>query len=78
MLTAAGQTTHFVQNDGMNVFRLPVGCQFLTGGEPTVTLKMENFEKYDKLVQACLATGASCIVDMQGLMERYDAAKSGL
>ena len=60
----AGQMTHFVQNDGMNVFRLPVGWQFLTGNQPTGTLKMENFEKYDKLVQACLSTGASCIIDV--------------
>jgi endoglucanase len=60
----AGQMTHFVENDGMNVFRLPVGWQFLTGDVATGTLKMENFEKYDKLVQACLATGASCIIDV--------------
>ena len=59
-----GQMTHFVQNDGMNVFRLPVGWQFLTGNEPSGTLKAENFAKYDKLVQACLSTGASCIIDV--------------
>ena len=28
----AGQMQHFVNNDGFNVFRLPVGWQFLTNG----------------------------------------------
>lgn len=60
----AGQMTHFVNDDGFNVFRLPVGWQFLTNDVLTGTLDEDNFAEYDALVQACLATGASCIVDV--------------
>ncbi|TDL21937.1 glycoside hydrolase family 5 protein, cellulose binding module 1 [Rickenella mellea] len=60
----AGQMTHFVNDDGYNVFRLPVGWQFLTGNQPTGTLVDANFAEYDALVQACLVTGASCIIDI--------------
>jgi len=60
----AGQMTHFVNDDKYNVFRLPVGWQFLTNNVATGTLDQANFAKYDALVQACLATGASCIIDI--------------
>lgn len=60
----AGQMQHFVQNDGYNVFRLPVGWQFLTNDQPTGSINETNFKEYDDLVQTCLATGASCIVDV--------------
>ena len=60
----AGQMQHFVNNDGFNVFRLPVGWQFLTNDVLTGTLDEDNFQEYDTLVQTCLATGASCIVDV--------------
>ncbi|KAI0472569.1 glycoside hydrolase family 5 protein [Xylariaceae sp. FL0804] len=59
----AGQMSHFVNDDGMNIFRLPVGWQYLSstaGG----TLDSTNLGNYDQLVQACLQTGASCIVDI--------------
>ncbi|KAH9477713.1 Endoglucanase EG-II [Psilocybe cubensis] len=59
-----GQMQHFVNNDGMNIFRLPVGWQWLTGGAQSGTLNQNNFAKYDALVQACLGTGAYCIVDV--------------
>ena len=55
---------HFVNDDGFNVFRLPVGWQFLTNDVLTGTLDEDNFAEYDALVQACLATGASCIIDV--------------
>ncbi|KAF4616422.1 hypothetical protein D9613_008471 [Agrocybe pediades] len=60
----AGQMQHFVNQDKMNIFRLPVGWQFLTNGAQTGTLNSANFQKYDALVQACLNTGASCIIDI--------------
>ncbi|KDR72606.1 hypothetical protein GALMADRAFT_73464, partial [Galerina marginata CBS 339.88] len=59
-----GQMQHFVTNDGYNIFRLPVGWQFLTNGAMSGTLNQANFAKYDALVQACLSTGASCIIDI--------------
>jgi endoglucanase len=55
---------HFVNDDGFNTFRLPVGWQFLTNNLETGTVNQTNLEVYDALVQACLATGASCIIDV--------------
>jgi len=54
---------HFVQDDGLNIFRLPVGWQYLT---PTLggTLSASFFSQYDTVMQACLATGAKCILDL--------------
>lgn len=46
-----------------NTFRLPVGWQYLTS-TPGGILDATNFAKYDKLVQACLNTGAYCIIDI--------------
>ena len=63
-LDGAGQMKHFVEDDGFNVFRLPVGWQFLTNGVATGDIDEDNFTEYDALVQACLDTGASCIVDV--------------
>ncbi|KAF9230428.1 glycoside hydrolase family 5 protein, cellulose binding module 1 [Melanogaster broomeanus] len=60
----AGQMTHFVNDDKYNIFRLPVSWQFLTNNVATGTLDETNFAEYDALVQACLATGASCIIDI--------------
>lgn len=72
---------HFVQQDGLNMFRLPVTWQFLinsnnlngtavtnlsVGALPTSDGKLDpaHAAQYDQLVQACLATGSMCIVDM--------------
>ncbi|EPQ53588.1 glycoside hydrolase [Gloeophyllum trabeum ATCC 11539] len=60
----AGQMQHFVNDDGYNLFRLPVGWQYLTNGVVGGTLNSTNFDKYDALVQACLNTGAYCIIDI--------------
>ncbi|KJA16679.1 glycoside hydrolase family 5 protein [Hypholoma sublateritium FD-334 SS-4] len=59
-----GQMTHFVNDDGFNTFRLPVGWQFLTEDAATGVLNMTNFAEYNALVNACLGTGAFCIVDV--------------
>ncbi|KDQ55185.1 glycoside hydrolase family 5 protein, partial [Jaapia argillacea MUCL 33604] len=59
----AGQMAHFV-SEGFNIFRLPVGWQYLTNNVLGGTLDATNSGKYDQLVQACLATGAYCIIDI--------------
>ncbi|KAH9212535.1 glycoside hydrolase family 5 protein [Leptodontidium sp. 2 PMI_412] len=59
-----GQMTHFIKDDNMNIFRLPVGWQFLVANNLGGTLDPTNLAKYDQLVQGCLATGASCIIDI--------------
>ena len=55
---------HFTKDDGMNMFRLPVGWQWLVNNKLGGTLDSGNFGKYDQLVQACLKSGAYCIVDV--------------
>ncbi|KAK3682198.1 glycoside hydrolase family 5 protein [Podospora appendiculata] len=45
---------HFAEDDGMDNFWLPLGGD----------LDPENAANYDRLVQACLATGAHCVVDV--------------
>jgi endoglucanase len=59
-----GQMNHFVHNDGLNVFRLPVCWQYLVNNVLGGTLNSNNFGVYDQLVQGCLATGAYCVVDI--------------
>lgn len=55
---------HFVTDDGMNVFRLPVCWQYLVDSKLGGPLDKVNFGRYDQLVQACLETGAHCIIDI--------------
>jgi len=61
-----GQLLHFKNDDGFNTFRLPVSWQYLTDNDDyaTATLDPTNFGKYDELVQACLNTGAYCVIDL--------------
>jgi len=58
------QMQHFVNDDKFNLFRLPVGWQYLLNNTLGGTLNSANFAKYDQLVQGCLATGAYCIIDI--------------
>ncbi|KAH8676452.1 glycoside hydrolase superfamily, partial [Tricladium varicosporioides] len=60
----AGQMQHFVKDDQMNIFRLPVSWQYLVNNKLGGTLDSTNFGKYDQLMQACLATGAYCAIDL--------------
>ncbi|KDQ55162.1 glycoside hydrolase family 5 protein [Jaapia argillacea MUCL 33604] len=60
----AGQMTHFYNDDGYNMFRLPVGWQFLTNNAETGVLNTTTLAEYNILVQDCLATGAYCIIDI--------------
>ncbi|EXJ83765.1 hypothetical protein A1O1_07392 [Capronia coronata CBS 617.96] len=64
------QINHFVDDDGLNAFRLPVSWQYLInqydgGSLASNTLDQTNLATYNTLVQGCLDSGASlCIVDI--------------
>ncbi|KAH9906395.1 endoglucanase 2 [Xylariomycetidae sp. FL2044] len=58
------QMQHFVEDDGLNLLRLPVSWQFLTNNQLGASLDRNNLAKYDQLMQACLATGAYCMIDI--------------
>lgn len=59
-----GQMQHFANDDKFNIFRLPVGWQYLVNNNLGGNLDQGNAGKYDQLVQACLATGATCVIDI--------------
>ncbi|PVH71778.1 glycoside hydrolase family 5 protein [Cadophora sp. DSE1049] len=61
---ALGQMQHFVNDDQMNIFRLPVSWQFLVNNKLGGTLDSNNFGKYDELMQACLGLGTFCAIDL--------------
>lgn len=57
------QIAHFVNDAKMNIFRIPVPWQFLVSS-PGGTLISNNFARYDTVMQACLSSGAACILDI--------------
>ncbi|WVF66783.1 hypothetical protein IAT40_001525 [Kwoniella sp. CBS 6097] len=60
------QIAHFVSK-GANIFRLPVGWQYLVGSTTDSSSKALDatfFAKYDNLVQASLKTGAYVMIDL--------------
>ena len=61
-----GQMLHFVSDDGMNAFRLPVSWQYLVNWDLNDNvLSSSTFPAYDSLMQSCLSSGAAlCIIDM--------------
>lgn len=59
-----GQMKHFNTDDNLNVFRLPVGWQYLQTDYTDADLDSTNLATYDQLVQGCLATGAYCVIDI--------------
>ncbi|KAL2066017.1 hypothetical protein VTL71DRAFT_2088 [Oculimacula yallundae] len=61
---AVGQMQHFVKDDQMNIFRLPVSWQFLVNNKLGGTLDANNFGKFDQLIQACLGLGTFCAIDL--------------
>lgn len=67
---------HFVTDDKFNIFRLPVGWQWLVNNQLGGNLDSNNAGKYDQLVQACLQTGASCIIDIHNYA-RYNGKVIG-
>jgi endoglucanase len=70
-----GQMQHFVKDDGYNVFRLPVGWQYLTYNQSTGVLNETQFSNYNMLVSDCLSTGAYCEIDIHNYA-RYDGQVS--
>ena len=60
----AGQMAHFTNADGFNMYRLPVAWQFLVNNILGGTLDGTNMGKYHALVEACLATGSYCVIDI--------------
>lgn len=57
--------THFVKDDGLNTFRIPVGWQYLVDNKVGGTLSSANWAVFDKQIQGCLDAGAAlCIVDL--------------
>ncbi|MCJ1387675.1 hypothetical protein MMC18_000518 [Xylographa bjoerkii] len=60
----AGQMVHFTNADGFNLYRLPVGWQYLVNNVLGGPLDPEYSAHYDMLVQACLTTGSHCLVDV--------------
>jgi hypothetical protein len=58
------QMQHFVQDDGLNTFRLPVGWQYLVNNKLGGPLDPTNAAAYDKLVRGCVAVAKMCIIDM--------------
>lgn len=61
---------HFVKDNKLNAFRLPVGWQFLVKS-PGSPLIAESIKQFDALVRACLATGSLCIIDLHNFA-RWD------
>jgi len=56
---------HFHDDDGLNIFRLPVGWQYLVAGKLGGTLDATFFSTYDAIMQSCLAlSGTKCILDV--------------
>jgi endoglucanase len=58
------QMKHFASDDKLNIFRLPFGWQYMVKNTLGGALDTTFLASYDKLVQGCLATGATCILDL--------------
>ncbi|KAH7140603.1 glycoside hydrolase superfamily [Dactylonectria macrodidyma] len=69
------QMEHYVDNVGMNVFRLPITWQYLVNGE-LGDMDKTMFGNFDKLVKACLKTGAYCMIDLHNFA-RFDVGIIG-
>ncbi|KAG1902489.1 glycoside hydrolase family 5 protein [Suillus fuscotomentosus] len=74
-IDGAGQMQHFF-DDGYNVFRLPVGWQYLTNDQMTGVLDETQFANYNTLVSDCLSTGAYCLIDIHNYA-RYNGQVIG-
>jgi endoglucanase len=58
------QMQHFYKDDKLNIFRLPIGWQTLVNNQLGGNLDSNVIAQYDTLMQGCLATGATCIIDV--------------
>ena len=56
------QMQHFANQDGFNVFRIPVAWQSLVGNDLVTNKLDEGFmSEYDGILQSCLDLGAYCV-----------------
>lgn len=62
--TGTDQMQHFVTDDGLNAFRLPIGWQYLVNSELGGTLDSTVFSAYDSLMTSCLDVAELCIIDI--------------
>ncbi|KAL6884764.1 glycoside hydrolase family 5 protein [Trichoderma evansii] len=72
----AGQMKHFAENDGLNVFRISATWQFVTNNTVDGPLDELNWGSYNKVIDACLETGAWCMIDMHNFA-RYNGGIIG-
>lgn len=56
---------HFHDDDGLNIFRIPVGWQYLVKNTLGGTLDATFFATYDTIMQSCLSLfNTKCILDV--------------
>ncbi|RFU79347.1 endoglucanase eg-ii [Trichoderma arundinaceum] len=72
----AGQMKHFAEDDGLNVFRISATWQFVLNNTVDGELDELNWGSYNKVVNACLETGAWCMIDMHNFA-RYNGGIIG-
>lgn len=72
----AGQMKHFAEDDGLNVFRISATWQFVTNNTVDGKLDELNWGSYNKVIDACLVTGAYCMIDMHNFA-RYNGGIIG-
>lgn len=59
------QMKHFVNDQGLNTFRLPVSWQYVLNSKLGGPLDSTKFATYDNLVRGCVSSGAAmCIIDI--------------
>ncbi|KAG9242469.1 hypothetical protein BJ878DRAFT_577381 [Calycina marina] len=59
-----GQIQHFVPDDKLKNFRLPVSWQYFVNNVLGASLAATKLPTYDLLVQGCLGTRATCVIDL--------------
>ncbi|KAL7930108.1 glycoside hydrolase family 5 protein [Trichoderma chlorosporum] len=72
----AGQMKHFAEDDGLNVFRISATWQFVLNNTVDGELDELNWGSYNKVIDACLETGAYCMIDMHNFA-RYNGGIIG-
>ncbi|KAL6855738.1 glycoside hydrolase family 5 protein [Trichoderma novae-zelandiae] len=72
----AGQMKHFAEDDGLNVFRISATWQFVLNNTVDGELDELNWGSYNKVINACLETGAYCMIDMHNFA-RYNGGIIG-
>ena len=73
---AEKQIEHFVNDIGLNAFRIPVGWQYLVGNTCGGPLDPAYVEEMDVVMQKCIKTAELCIIDMHNYA-RWDSGIIG-